>query len=107
MHLYLAFRPIGETFALVLLFAFGLVFIIYIPVAISNVMMLYGIVSGRSLYPKWMVVFLPVIIYLFKMPVVWLLKGRLRELVNDSYDIVVLFVFYLISTVVLWNGVVI
>jgi len=150
MHLYLAFRPAGEIFAFVLLFAFSavmigygightayfaiaagaqvaaqaesnveeggkmgnvlfqrLIYITYVPVVISSLMMLYGIVAGRSLYPRWMIVFLPIIIYLLKAPVVRVLKGRIRELVNDSYDNVVLSVFYLISTVVLWNATVI
>jgi hypothetical protein len=80
-----------------------LVNITYVPVVMSSLMMLYGIVSGRSLYPRWMVIFLPVIIYLLKTPVVGILKGRPRELVNDSYDNIVLLVFYLISTLVLWN----
>ena len=145
-HLYLAFRPAGELFAFILLFAFGavmicygishtayfsiaagahaaadngtvleaggrlgnaffqrLVIITYVPVGISSLMMLYGIVTGRSLYPKWMVVFLPIIVYLLKIPVLRILKGRLRELVNDSYDNIVLFIFFLISTLVLWN----
>jgi hypothetical protein len=147
MHLYLAFRPVGEIFAFVFLLAFGsvmicygishsayfaiaagaqaavrsgsdaesggklgnafyqrLVYITYIPVAISSVMMIYGILAGQSMYPRWMIVFLPIVIYLLKTPVVRLLKGHLREIVNDSYDNIVVFVFYLISTIVLWNG---
>ncbi len=149
LHIYLAFRPVGELFASILLLAFGavmicygishtayfsiaagarvaanigsdvekggqlgtiffqrLVAITYIPVVISSLMMLYGIVTGRSLYPRWMFIFLPIIIYLLKAPIVRILKGRLRELVNDSYDNIVLFVFYLLSTIVLWNVVV-
>jgi hypothetical protein len=54
-----------------------------------------------------MFVFLPVIIYLLKTPVVRILKGRLREWINDSYDNIVLFIFYLVSTLVLWNGMVV
>jgi hypothetical protein len=81
-----------------------LVNIIYIPVGLSSLMMLYGIISGRSLYPRWMVIFLPIIIYLLKVPIVRILRGRLRELVNDSYDNLVLFIFFLVSTLVLWNG---
>jgi hypothetical protein len=82
------------------------VVITYIPVAISSLMMIYGIVTGKSMYPRWMVVFLPIIIYLLKTPVTRILKGRLQEIVNDSYDNIVLFVFYLLSTVILWNGLV-
>jgi hypothetical protein len=84
-----------------------LVTITYVPVAISSLMMLYGIVTGRSLYPRWMFVFLPIIVYLLKQPVIRILKGRLREWINDSYDNIVLFIFYLVSTLVLWNGAVI
>jgi hypothetical protein len=79
----------------------------YLPVALFSVMMLYGIVTGQSLYPRWMVVFLPIVLYLLKIPVTRILRGRLREIVNDSYDNMVWLVFYLLSTVVLWNGVVV
>ena len=82
------------------------VYITYIPVVISSIMMLYGIIAGRSLYPRWMVIFLPIVIYLLKTPVTRILKGHLQEIVNDSYDNIVLFVFYVLSTLVLWNGLV-
>jgi hypothetical protein len=83
-----------------------LTFIIYIPTAIASLMMVYGVLAGRSLYPRWMVIFLPIVIYLIKIPVTRILRGRIKELVNDSYDNIVLFVFYAISTIVLWNGIV-
>jgi hypothetical protein len=83
-----------------------LVSITYVPVAIVSGMMAYGILSTRSLYSWWMVFFLPVVLYLLKAPIVRILKGHLREVVNDSYDNVVLFVFFLLSTIILWNGVV-
>lgn len=80
-----------------------LVYITHIPVVISSLMIVYGILSGHSLYPRWMVLFMPVVIYLLKTPVVKLLRGRVRELVNDSYDNISLFVYYVISTIVLWK----
>ena len=81
-----------------------LVFITYVPVAIASMMMFYGIVTGRSMYPRWMVLFLPIILYILKAPITRLLKGRLGEIVNDCYDNLVLFVFFVLSTLVLWNG---
>jgi len=145
-QIFIAFKPVGTTFALVVFLAFAavmicygtthtaffaiasgaqvaarlgsdvdlggklgnefyqrLVYITYIPVAIASVMMLYGIITGQSMYPRWMAFFLPVILYLLKVPILRTLKGRLREVVNDSYDNMVLFIFYMISTVVLWN----
>ena len=149
LHLFIAFRTVGEIFAFILTLIFGavmicygishtayfaiaagakiagqlgadvelggklgnvffqrLVYITYIPVAISSLMMVYGIVTGKSMYPQWMVVFLPVVIYLLKSTVTRILKGRTKELVNDSYDNFVLFVFYVLSTILLWNSVV-
>jgi hypothetical protein len=49
---------------------------------------------------------LPVVIYLLKIPVLFVLKGRARELVNDSYDNLSLFVFFALSTILLWHGIV-
>jgi hypothetical protein len=81
-----------------------LVVITYIPVVVSSLMMFYAIVAGKSLYPRWMAACLPVVIYLLKTPVTRILKGRIKEMVNDSYDNIVLFVFYVLSTLVLWNA---
>ena len=149
-QIYLAFRPAGDTFAFIVLVAFGAVmisygightayfsiasgaqvavwlgsdaetggklgnkffqrsvYITYIPVVIASLMMFYGIASGHSLYPRWMVIFLPIVIYFLKTPVVRILKGRPREVINDSYDNITVFVFYIISTIVLWNGVIV
>ena len=81
-----------------------LIYITYVPAAVSSLMMIYGIVTGRSLYPVWMVALIPIVIYLLKPLVVKLLKGRAREWVNDCYDNLSLFVFFVISTIVLWSS---
>ena len=150
VHVYLAFHPVGEVFAVILLLAFGavmicygvshtayfsiatgakaalnagsgaeeggrlgnaffkrLVTITYVPVVIFSGMMVYGILTSRSLYPWWMVFFLPVLLYVLKKPVTWILRGRVREVVNDSYDNIVLLVFYILSTVAKWNATVV
>jgi hypothetical protein len=83
-----------------------LTYITYVPTAIASLMMVVGILMGRSLYPRWMVIFLPIVIYLLKIPLTRILKGRVKELVNDSYDNLVLFIFYVLSTIVLWNGII-
>ncbi|KAF0107302.1 MAG: hypothetical protein FD146_1780 [Anaerolineaceae bacterium] len=144
-HLYYAFLPLGNNFALAVSLSFALVaicygvghasyyaigssakvarenqldiesagktgealfsklvLITYAPVAIAMLLMLYGIVSGRSAYPIWMVVFLPIVPYLLRVPVLKILRGRAHELVRDSYDNFVLLVFFLMSTIVLW-----
>jgi len=81
-----------------------IVHITYIPVTLFTVMMIYAILTGRSLYPLWMLVFLPTILYLLKKPVLGFLQGHLKEILADIYDNLILFVFFIISTLVLWNG---
>jgi hypothetical protein len=81
-----------------------LVNVIYVPVIIASALMLYLVGTGQSLYPRWMLVFLPIFLYLLKNPVVKLLPGRLSELARDSYDNQVLLIFFLLSTIVLWRG---
>jgi hypothetical protein len=77
----------------------------YIHVAIAMLLMLYGIFSGRSAYPLWMVIFLPIVPYLLRSPVLKILSGKTHELVRDSYDNFVLLIFFIMSTIVLWNHV--
>jgi hypothetical protein len=83
-----------------------MVYITYIPVMISSILMIYGILTGKSMYPRWMVIFLPAIIYLLKSLVIKILKGRLKEIITDSYDNIVLFIFWILSTSVLWAKIV-
>lgn len=148
-HIYIAFRPAGDTFAAIITLAFAatmicygishaaffaiaagaqaavqhgseaesggklgnaffqrLVYITYIPVGVFSGMMLYGIVARRSLYPVWMLIFMPIVLYLLRTPVTRILKGRLKELINDSYDNFIVLVFFVISTLALWNALV-
>jgi len=79
-----------------------IVLITYIPVAVVSLLMIYGVVSGRSAYPIWMVIFLPIVPYLLRFLVLKILRGRVHEVVRDSYDNFVLLVYFLSSTIVLW-----
>jgi hypothetical protein len=74
------------------------------PAIISTVMMVYGILTGQSMYPRWMAIFVPMVMYIFKIPLRRIFKGRLQEFFNESYENLVLFVFFVLSTVILWNG---
>lgn len=80
-----------------------LVMITYLPVVISSLMMFYAILVRKSLLPPWMVIFLPVIPYLLKTPITRILKGRIKEIINDSYDNIVLLIFFTLTTLVMWN----
>jgi len=144
-HLYFAFLPVGDHFALAVGLSFALVaiaygvdhvsynaigstakvarekqldveaagklgealfsrlvLITYVPVAMVSLLAMYGVLSGRSAYPIWMAVFLPIVPYLLRVPVLRILRGRVHELVRDSYDNFVLLVFFVMSTIVLW-----
>ena len=80
-----------------------IVMITYIPVAIASFFMVYGVVTAHSAYPIWMVIFLPIVPYLLRPVVLKIIRGRVHEIIRDSFDNFVLFVFFLISTIVVWN----
>ncbi len=80
-----------------------IVLITYAPVAVFSLPTMYGVISGRSGYPIWMFIFLPIVPYLLRPIVLKTLRGRVHELVRDSYDNFVLFVYFFVSTLVLWN----
>ncbi len=146
IHLYYAFLPVGNNFALATSISFALVaiaygvdhasyyaigitakiarenqldieaagkmgealfsklvLITYAPVVVVSFFMIYGVLSGRSAYPLWMALFLPIVPYLLRAPVLKIFYGRAHELVRDSYDNFVLLVFFLMSTIVLWS----
>jgi hypothetical protein len=80
-----------------------IVAITYIPVAITSLLMVYGVITGHSAYPIWMVLLLPIVPYLLRPMALKILRGRVRELIRDSYDNFVLLVYFLASTIVLWS----
>ena len=80
-----------------------IVMITYIPVAIASFFMVYGVVTAHSAYPIWMVIFLPIVPYLLRPVVLKIIRGRVHEIIRDSFDNFVLLVFFLISTIVVWN----
>lgn len=145
-HLYFAFLPINNLFALAVSISFALVaiaygvahasyyaignaaklardnhldvvsagkqgealfskivLITYIPIVVFSFLTLYGVISGRSAYQIWMIVFLPTTPYLLRSVVLKILRGRVHELVRDSYDNFVILLYFIMSTLVLWN----
>jgi len=145
-HLYFAFLPINNLFALAVFISFALVaiaygvahasyyaigtaaklardhhldvasagkqgealfskivLITYIPVVVFSLLTLYGIISGRSAYQIWVIAFLPIVPYLLRSVVLKILRGRVHELIRDSYDNFVILLYFIISTLVLWN----
>jgi len=80
------------------------VLVTYFPVAVAMLLMVYGIISGRSAYPLWMVIFLPIVPYPLRTLVLKIFRGRAHELIRDSYDNFVLWIFFLVSTMVLWGS---
>ena len=79
-----------------------IVLITYLPVLAVSLLMIYGVLSGRSAYPTWMIIFLPIVPYLLRPVVLKILPGRVREVTRDGYDNFVLLLFFLVSTIVLW-----
>jgi len=80
-----------------------LVLITYIPVVVFSLLTIYAVIAGRSAYPIWMFIFLPIVPYLLRSVVLKILRGRVHEIIRDSYDNFVLLLYFLVSTLVLWK----
>lgn len=80
-----------------------IVLLTYLPVSVVSILMIYGVVTAGSAYPVWMFIFLPIIPYLLRPIVLKVLRGRVHELIRDSYDNFVLLLYFFVSTLVLWR----
>lgn len=82
---------------------FGLITrLVLLPAGIHTLMMGLAVLTGRTLYPMWMIVLLPGVLYGAKYLVRGLLRGRIGELVRDGFDNWVLFLYFAVSTMVVW-----
>ncbi len=81
-----------------------LIKITYLPVVIITVLFVYSVLFRKTLYPRWIIPFFPVFPYLFEGIVSQHLSGTLQVIIAGGYKNLIMLLFYLASTIVLWNG---
>ncbi len=72
-----------------------------IPFAVFTVFFTWAVLTGRSLYPRWVLVFSPVVLYLLKGPLVSRLSGGWLVVLGGGYLNLLLLVFFAVSTTAL------
>lgn len=81
-----------------------LVQILTIPGVIAALLFVYALFFRKTHYPKWIVVFFPLFLFLLKDMIVERLSGMPKAVLNGGYENLIMLLFYLVSTIVLWNG---
>jgi hypothetical protein len=78
--------------------------ITYVPVVIVTVLFVYSVIFRKTLYSWWIIPFFPVFPYLFEGIIRKHLSGTLQVIIAGGYKNLIMLVFFLISTIVLWNS---
>lgn len=69
--------------------------------AVFTVFFTWAVLAGRTLYPRWILLFSPVVLYLLKGPIVSRLDGTALVVVAGGYLNLLLLLFFAVSTLAL------
>ncbi len=78
--------------------------ITYLPFGIFTVLSIPAVWTGETRYPRWVLLFSPIVLFLLGDPVTGSLEGKLQTIIGGGYLNLILLVFFSSSTVALWPG---
>jgi len=81
-----------------------LVKILLIPGIVATLLFVYTVFFRRTHYPRWIIIFFPMFLYLLDDLIVERLHGGLKMIIQGGYANLIMLLFFAISTIVLWNG---
>jgi hypothetical protein len=73
--------------------------ITYIPFGIFTILFIKSVWMKKTFYPRWIILFSPIVFFLLMGPIVGLLKGKWKVIIGGGYMNLILFVFFLVTTV--------
>jgi hypothetical protein len=76
--------------------------LVYVPFAIFTLLFMAGVWKKRTLFPRWMVLFSPIIPFLFKNVVTKNLEGQLKIIIGGGYLNLILLLFFAASTTAIY-----
>jgi hypothetical protein len=76
--------------------------LIYPIFAVLSIVFIHQVWQKKTLYPRWMVFFFPLIPFLFQGLLGSLLSGSIKIIIIGGYLNLMLVVFFLASTIALW-----
>jgi hypothetical protein len=76
---------------------------IYPLFAVLSFMFFYNVLKNKTLYPKWILVFFPLLPFLLQDFIVKNLSGKYLVIINGGFYNLILIVFFTASALALWN----
>jgi len=77
--------------------------LIYPIFAILSILFIYHVLKGKTLYPKWIILFFPLIPFLLQGFIAKILSGTTWIIIIGGYLNLILILFFTASTIALWN----
>ena len=81
----------------------GLRLIVYPVFALLSIMFITQVLKKKTYYPRWIILFFPLLPFLLQGMVSKLLSGNLWVIINGGYLNLLLVLFFSASTIALWN----
>jgi len=69
--------------------------------AVFTISFIWAVLAGKTLYPRWILFFSPIILYFLKGPIVSRLEGAALVVIGGGYLNLLLLIFFVASTVAL------
>ena len=80
-----------------------IIIIILIELLFSSIIYVLAIMSGRTLYPKWMAILNPLCVLIFVFPIIFILPAPIGGFLASAYVNISTMVFFSISTFVIYK----
>jgi hypothetical protein len=77
--------------------------LIYPLFAILSVIFIWQVWQKKTLYPRWMILFYPLLAFILKDLIINLFSGNFRIIIEGGFLNLILVVFFTMSTVSFWN----
>jgi len=78
-------------------------YFVYLPFAILSLVFIYQVWKQKTLYPRWIILFFPLIPFLINLIAGRNLTGSAFIIIEGGFYNLILIVFFAASTIVLWN----
>jgi hypothetical protein len=93
--------PPGDLTELAVAVNQALRYLVYLPFAVFTIGFTISVWRKRTYYPRWMLIFSPIVPFLLKGVIVGSLEGKMKVIIGDGYLNLILLLFFTSSTIAL------
>ncbi|MCK5820575.1 MAG: hypothetical protein KAH17_01770, partial [Bacteroidales bacterium] len=77
---------------------------VYPIFALLSITFIYQVLKRKTLYPRWVIFFFPLIPFLFQSIIGKTLSGSVKTIIMGGYLNLIIVLFFAASTIALWNS---